>query len=181
MVLGLRAAAPPPETRPVEIQLLPPLEARTPVPQPVPQSGRQAQRPALKPHVSPAPAIPLAPLTLPEVPKAAAPAPEVAGPVDKGLKPGLSGRLGCDDPLGFHLTEAQLAVCQNNLGATARTARPLDLNISDANRQAYDRTVRCHGTNGGAMPQSDAPSNGAGGMKGLGYIQTLKDCPPSSR
>lgn len=191
MVLGLRAVAPPPEAPPIQVQLIPPLPllqqrsapARAPPP---PTLERHEPRTELRPHFAPPP-----PVVAPTPPPVALPAPqpkrEKAGPLldesngDKGWRPTLTGRLGCEDPASFHLNEGQRAVCQNNVGETARRARPLDLDISDENKAAFDHAARCHEAYGrGGIPSATESSGGAS-IKGLGYVPSLKECPPTDR
>ena len=183
MVLGLRVIKPPPESPAIELQIVPPFTiAAAPRAVAAPKKERPVPRPALKAHVSPLPpTVSAPPLTLP----APAPHRERAGPLlpeegddAKGIRPSLTGRLGCDDPMSFHLTDAQKARCENNVGAAARAAKSLNLDIADAKLRAYDRAARCHAAATGAMPAS---ASGEGASKGLGYVPSLKECPPGDR
>jgi hypothetical protein len=196
MVVGLKVAQPPPEGRPIEVELIPP-----PVPQPRPEPARKPQQvarpnalPALRPHLTPqAPAEASVPV-LPATPAPAPAAPPDSGP--KGLLPGLSGKLGCDDPLTFHLTPEQRQVCANNLARLGREARPLELNIPDQKKAAYDRYVHCgkvyrnagvppSGSNedgpitGGGVHSNQNPTFGTGA--GMGHVPSLKECPVGDR
>lgn len=186
MVLGLRVIKPLPEPPSIELRILPPFTiAAAPrvVGRPA-KKERPPPQPALKPHLTPQPrTAQTPPLTLATRP--AEPHKERAGPLlpeegdaPKGMRPSITGRLGCDDPISFHLTEAQKARCESNVGQLAKTAPRLDLDIDDAKLRAYDRAVRCHANRTGAMPSSAA---GEGSSKGLGAVPSLKDCPPGDR
>ena len=144
MVIGLKVVGPPPEDRAMEVRLVPALTKPQPRPEPA-QRSPERPNPAtpLRPHLTPLPASQASTVTLPQTPAPApAPAPQAdAGP--KGLLPGLSGRLGCDDPLTFHLTPEQRQTCDNRLAKLAREARPLAPNIPDEKQADYDRHVRC--------------------------------------
>jgi hypothetical protein len=145
MVLGLRVVAPPPEDRALEVRLVPALEKPQPRPAPVQRSPERANAAApLRPHLSQLPSSETSAVTLPETPSPA-PAPQAdTGP--KGLLPGLSGRLGCDDSLTFHLTPEQRQACDNNLARLAQEAKPLAPNIPDQKQAQYDTHVRCRDT-----------------------------------
>jgi hypothetical protein len=137
----------------------------------------------LAPHVAPTPA-PLPPVALPQV--AAKPAPPAAIPGEggpKGLLPSLTGRLGCDDPITFHLTKEQMAVCEQRLAETAKAAKPLALDIAAAKMAEYERDRRCHDiyTRGG-IPSSSSHDDSTGQqITGLGYNPSLRDCPAGTR
>jgi hypothetical protein len=144
MVIGLKVVGPPPECRAMEVRLVP-----APKSQPRPEPAqRSPERPnaatPLRPHLTPLPSSQAPAVTLPEAPTPT-PAPQAeAGP--KGLLPSLSGRLGCDDPLTFHLTPEQRQACDNRLAKLAREARPLAPNIPDEKQAQYDTHVRCRDT-----------------------------------
>jgi hypothetical protein len=188
MVAGLRVIPPPPEAPPIEIQLIPPIPV--PVSQPAPTTGpvsaprQAAPRPVLRPHVSPLPPAPLPPVIVPEAASPAPSAPVAAGP--KGLLPSLTGRLGCDDPASFHLTDAQRAVCDQRLAEVAKSTKPLALNIAQEAKDDFDRKVRCHAASTkGAIPSlkgtfSHDDSTGQQ-IGGLGYNPSFRDCPPGDR
>jgi hypothetical protein len=144
MVVGLKTVAPPPEDRAVELELIPALQHQPEPAHEPPGRGRVALPPG--PHLAPAPEAPVA--TLPEAPTPTpAPQPEAApqpGAGLKGFSASLSGRMGCDDALGFHLTSAQRQVCDDNLARLAQNAKPLPLlRIPDRKKAAYDRNERC--------------------------------------
>jgi hypothetical protein len=144
MVMGLEVAAPPPDRRAVELELIP----APPRPSP-PHTTLEHESTASSRRVRPAPAPSLqdSVVDLPETPTPA-PAPKTeagrqsdGGP--RGLSPSLNGRTGCDDALGLHLTPAQHQTCISNSAQWARQARPLDLNIPNRQRLEYDRYARC--------------------------------------
>jgi hypothetical protein len=140
MVIGLKTVRAAPDGRAVELELLP---APPPRPEPTHKSAERGHA-APRPHAAPA----LSPIaTAPDTPTFA-PAPKTeSGPQAaaglKGLSPSLSGRMGCDDAAGFHMTPAQRQVCAGRLARLAQTAQPLDLNIPNRQRSAYDRYERC--------------------------------------
>ncbi len=144
MVVGLKLATPPPEDRAIEVRLMPPLKLQPP-PQP---ARRQAERAgpatALRPRPTPPP--PGAPaLARPETAAPAAAPEAVAGTGlgPNGLAPSLSGRLGCDNALGAHLTPEQRQACEDNLVREALKAPQLGLNIPDVKKAQYDTHIRC--------------------------------------
>jgi len=195
MVFGVRAVKPPPEAPPIEVQLIPafiqpkPVPAPTPPPAPSAAAQRaQPSRPVLTPHISPQPA-PLPAVPLPEAAKPAPPAPPappsavaVQGAPKGGLLPSLTGRLGCDDPASFHLTKAQMDVCEQKFAETAKTAKPLALDIATARMAELERNRRCHDiyTRGG-IPQSGGHNDSTGQINGLGYNPSFKECRPEDR
>lgn len=141
MVIGLKIVGPPPEDRAMEVRLIPAPKLQ-PRPEPAHRSPERSNAAApLRPHLAPQPSSEASAVTLPATP-APAPAPQAdAGP--KGLLPSLSGRLGCDDPITFHLTPEQRQACDNRLARLAREARPLAPNIPAEKQADYDRHVRC--------------------------------------
>ena len=144
MVVGLRIEGPPPEDRAVELQLIPPSKT-TPRPQP---AHRQPERggPAtfLGPHPTPTPPPEAPVLALPAAP-APGPQPEAGPGIGlRGLSPSLSGRLGCDSPLGRPLTSEQRQACYDNLARRTRQAPQLALNIPADKKAAYDRYACRH-------------------------------------
>jgi hypothetical protein len=145
MVIGLKVLKPPAEERAVELQLIRPFE-RQPPPEPVPQPARKAiTAPTVRARITPQPSPEGAPPAAePAAPPPAPPAakPQVAGPPEGGVKPSVSGRMGCDDPLGIHLNDQQYQSCANNLAKLGRDAKPLDLNISASKKREYDRVAR---------------------------------------
>jgi hypothetical protein len=185
MVVGLKIEKPPPEGQTMEVRLV--LPPRKPPP-PVPSASSPQKSPAgppLRPHLAPPAPATVQGLPLPEAaPPGPAPAPSPsAGP--QGLMPSLSGRLGCDDPLTFHLTPAQRQTCANNMAERARAAPQLALNIPGRKQEDYDRNVRCHAAYGkAAMPPSTTRTDiGVGGNAlppdvpgGLGFVPGPKDC-----
>ena len=145
MVIGLKVARPPPDSRTVELELIPAPPLR-PEPAHKPAERGHVALP-LRPHQTPAPSPDTPIAALPETPNSA-PAPKTeAGPQSaagfKGLSPSLSGRTGCDDALGFHMTPAQRQVCADKLARLAQNAQSLDINIPNQQRSAYDRYSRC--------------------------------------
>jgi hypothetical protein len=143
MVVGLKVAKPPPEDRAIELQLIPPPQLQR-TPKPVAQAPERAEAaPILKPHLPPqiAPSAPVAALPEAPTPAPAAPkrdyGPKEVGPDDYAL----SGKMGCDDPLGMKLTPAQRLVCAGKLGRLAKDAKPLD-NIPESKRREYDAVAR---------------------------------------
>lgn len=143
MVVGLRVLTPPPESPTVEVELIParPLQPRPePARRPSEHTGAGAP-PKPRPTPTPAPEMPVA--APPETP---APAPKVYGPLPerpKGLAPSLSGRMGCEDVLGFHVNSAQRQACADNLARLGRETKPFDLDIPDRKKAEYDHDVHC--------------------------------------
>ena len=183
MAFGLRALPSPPETRAVELTLLPPLLRSPPAPK-APRPGARAG-PVLKvltrpPEPRSAPGVPSAPAAVPTV--IAPPAKAPAAPQGDGLEATLKETVGCDDPDAFHLTPAQRAVCDARFMAHAKGGSALGLNIAPDKLAAYDRYVRCHeAQHGGALPAPDDSTDGVTGIKGLGEIPRLRDCGPGDR
>lgn len=144
MVVGLKVVEPPPEERAMELTLVRPLEpVRTP--RPVERSPeRAAVAPALKPRRPPqvSPSAPAA--ALPETPAPpAAPKRDYGPKVESGPDDyALSGKMGCDDPLGMKLTPAQRQACAGKLGRLVQGMKPLD-NIPERARRDFDRTASC--------------------------------------
>ena len=180
MVLGVRVVTPPEGDRPMEVRLIAPPERP-----PRPQLLRQAPEPRptalapLHPHLAPSPSLSVP--TGPVVDAAPTPAPSkpVYGP--QGMQPSLSGRLGCDDPLTFHLTPEQRQTCYNHMAELLKEAKPLGLNISDRKKGDYDRAVHCFNTyTRGGVPPSDSHDDSSP-IAGLGYVPTFKECPPGDR
>jgi hypothetical protein len=162
MVIGLRVLKPPPEDRAVELQLIRPFE-RQPPPEPLPEPAPKAiTAPSLRARVTPQPSPQASPFAAqPQAPPPAPPAkPQVAGPPDSGVKPSVSGRMGCDDPLGIHLNDQQFQSCANNLAKLGREAKPLD-NIPASKKAEYDRVARrqeaCREREVPSMNPSDNP------------------------
>ncbi len=191
LAFGVRLVQPPPEAEAIQVALLPPLAS---APEPAPDKARRAPStakaapapaPLIKPRPIPFSRSPLPPVALPEAqasqpskPQAAAP----PGPVDADghFRSGLRLKVGCADPDPFHLTPQEQQTCGEKLAEMAKTAKPLDINIPDDKRAEYERATRCRASQG-AMPSSAGGSNAAGGIGGLGYVPTLRECPPSSR
>jgi hypothetical protein len=145
MVIGIHVLKPPPEDPAIELQLMRPFE-RQPPPEPVPQPAPKPTPPApsVRARVSPLPSLEAAPLAAqpgPPPPPAPVAKPQVAGPPDSGFKPSVSGRMGCDDPLGIHLNEKQVQTCANNMAKLGREAKPLD-NIPERKKAEYDAAAR---------------------------------------
>jgi hypothetical protein len=141
MVMGLKAPVRPPQSRALELVLSPRLRPEPPRP---PAHGNAASQRAR----SPPPPSPRDSVTAP--PAAPAPAPAATTDADRqsdgrprGFSPSLSGRMGCDDALGLHLTPAQHQTCIDNSARLARQAAPLGVNIPNQQRSAYDRYERC--------------------------------------
>lgn len=185
MVAGLKIAKPPPEGQAMEVSLvLPPRVKPLPAP-PAASPQKSLAGPTLRPHLAPPAPAAVQGLPLPEAaPPGPAPAPSPPAGA-QGLMPSLSGRLGCDDPLTFHLTPAQKQACANNMAQRARAAPQLALNIPDRKQADYDRNVGCHRVYGkAAMPASTTPTDvGVRGPAlppdvpgGLGYVPGPKDC-----
>ena len=194
MVVGLKVVAPPEEDRAVELTLVRPLVPPPPKPvsvTPQPKTSRPA--PSLSPRSTPQP-----PATVPTVaaPPAPAPAPappprEVAGPFvnDNGFKGSVTGRMGCDDPLQIHLTDAQKQVCANNLVQRAKEAKDLGLAMAAAKEKEFDHERACHRAyTAQGTPRSDEGSDigirsivGNRMPKGLGSSPSLKECGPGDR
>ena len=185
MAFGLRVIAPPVEDHAIELSLVPEF-----TPPPRPQPARQAPaRPNVAPSLRPQ-STPEAPAAAPPETPAPAPAPaRVYGPEagPKGVGPSLSGRLGCDEPLTYHLTEAQRQVCSNNMARLGREAKAFDLNIPADKRAEYDRSVHCkdvYTERGGIAPLTEYNPDGSvktGPAAGLGYIPSFKECPVHNR
>jgi hypothetical protein len=184
MVLGLRVVTPPPEDRAMEVRLMPP--SRTP-PRPAsvrlpPAPERPKASPPTRPHLTPSPSASVATLVPPQ---AAAPAPTPAPRPQYGpdvMQPSLSGRLGCDDPLNYHLTPEQRQLCDNHMARLGREAKRLVPDISDANKADYDRRVRCHDSSTrSALPRSDSSDDSTGAIGGLGYNPSFKECRAQDR
>jgi hypothetical protein len=142
MVVGLKVLQPPPERRALELRLFPALE---PNPRPEPPRRASPRRELAAPSrrrqtLPPSPDLPT--IAAPEAP----PKPDSglqAGTGSKGLLPGLQGRLGCNDPVTFHLTTEQRLACAGDLGRLAGNAKPLALNISASKKAEYDNYERC--------------------------------------
>ncbi len=183
MVLGLKVDEPPPEGRAMEVRLIPPPQARSrPKPPRPTQNAQRAAAPApLRPHLTPAPPAAVSTTPLPETSAQAAPPKVLYGP--SGLQPSVSGRLGCDDPLGIHMTPEQRQACANNMAALGRAAKPLGLDISARKQADYDRKVHCQDVyKRGGMPSFNSLDASTGGqINGLGYNPSLKECPPGDR
>ena len=175
MVVGLRVAPLPEGDPPMQVSLIPALR---PPPQPVrppPTSERPKAVAPLRPHPTPALSVPVATLAPPE---AEGPAPETPqqpqfGP--GGLGPSLSGRLGCDAPLTYHLTPEQRQVCDTRMARLGREAKRLVPDIADKNKANYDRYVRCGETyrHAGVPPMNGYTPDGeliTGPAAGLGVI-----------
>ncbi len=189
MVLGLKVVTPPPEERAMEVRLLqpPPLPEVAARPPATPQEAQAS--PVLKPHVTPRPAPSVPGVALPEVkapPAPPAPLLQPYGPVQSGgLKPGLSGRMGCDAPLGFKLDEAQKQACANNMAERAREAGSLGFAMNAAKERRFDRNANCRQAMHAAgiptaadtefLPQHSALP------PGLVPTPSFKDCPLSDR
>lgn len=187
MALGLKVIVLPPEERAMEVSLVPP----PPVPELAPSRPSQPQAqaaPALKPHVTPRPAPSSVPgVTLPEAKAPSAPPAETYGPVQSpgSLRPGLSGRMGCDDPLGFKLNEEQKQACANNMAARAREAGSLGFAMNARKEKDFDRNAYCRQ----AMRTAGIPSahdteflpQHSALPPGLVPAPSFKDCPLSDR
>jgi len=181
MVLGLRIVPPPEEDRAMEVRLIAPPPQAPPRPEParpapVPERSR-ASGPALHPHVTPAPSASVPTLALPQ---AAPPAPNPPRPQygPDGLQPSLSGRLGCDDPLTYHLTAEQRQVCDSRMARLGREAQRLIPDIKDKNKADYDRYAHCqevYAQKQGAVPKSDSGDDSSP-IAGLGYVPSFKEC-----
>jgi len=145
MVMGLKVPTRPPESRAMELELILAPRPRLEPPHKPPehenaassQPARPAPAPSLQDSVA---ALPETPIPVP-APKTEASRQSDGGP--RGLSPSLSGRMGCDDALGLHLTPVQHQTCINNSAQLARQATPLDLNIPNQQRSDYDRYERC--------------------------------------
>jgi hypothetical protein len=187
MVLGVRAVKLPPEASPIEIRLLPALLAPPPVKavQTPPRAPQHAvPRPILQPRPLALPP-PLPPVIAPVAPGPAAP-PTASGDgaPRKGLLPSLTGRLGCDDPASFHLTDAQRAVCDQHMAEVARATKPLALNMDLDKKADLDRKARCQamGKGPGAMPNLRSLDESTGAqIGGLGFNSRFRDCGPGDR
>jgi hypothetical protein len=179
MVIGLRVAQPLPESRPIELQLLSRPPDLRPRPEPAHRAAERSTTAAapLRPHLTPQPSPEVSAVTLPYTP---APPPTNPGAGLRGLLPSLSGRLGCDDPITFHLTPEQRQACDNRLAKLARETKPLAPNIPDEKQADYDRHVRCqkeyrqagvpsaNQVESGQLPgDTPAPSQGIGPHFGL--------------
>ncbi|MEI9891576.1 MAG: hypothetical protein WDN45_14730 [Caulobacteraceae bacterium] len=190
MVLGLKVVQPPPEGRALEFTLVRPIErVRVPAsPTPAPPQAIRAPPPQLHPHVTPQPPVAPAPgVALPEArTPAPAPTPRVYGPLaEGGVKPSLSGRMGCDDdPLRRRqLDEDQKQTCANNLTARAKAAPPLSL-IPDDKLAEYERNTACRRNyTKQAIPRLTDQTNTSVAENlptampsGLGSVPAPKDC-----
>jgi hypothetical protein len=188
MVLGVRAVKPPPEPPPIEIQLMPALLRPPPVtPERTPPRApppRAPLRPILQPRPLAVPS-PLPPVVAPTAPAPAAPPPPPSGDgaSRKGLLPSLTGRLGCDDPASFHLTDAQRAVCDQRLAEVSKTVKPLALNMDLDKKAELDRKAKCLAEGkGGAMPNLKSRDESTGlQISGLGYNPSFRECGPGDR
>ena len=189
MVVGLKVTLPPPEERDMEVSLVPPL-VRPVIPPTRPPSTPSAparQAPpavqALRPHIAPLPPASAPTTSLPEVKAPPEQKPQVYGPVvsDDGMRPSVSGRMGCDDPLGIRLTESQKQVCANNLTERTKAAKALELNIQEANKAAFDRNRRCRDVYTRQGIPGSAQAGSGGSIPGLGNVPSFKDCPAADR
>jgi len=194
MVVGLKVVLPPPEERAMEVSLVspltPPPRRPPPPPPPSPAPPRPAPAPPLRPHLTPQPQAPAPGVAAPPAPPAAppsAPPARVYGPPADGVKPSLSGRVGCDDdPLRRkELSESQKQACANNLAELTRNAKPLGFTMSDLKEKEFDKGVACRrALRGGSAPSSDSTDflpNHSVQPPGLGPTPSLKDCPMSDR
>ena len=176
MVVGLKVLRPLPESRAVEVELVPAPELQSRPAPPLGPPERARNTPPLRPRPTPRPS-PEAPVAAP--PETPAPAPRVYGPLPegpKGMAPSLSGRMGCDDVLGFHVNSAQRQACADNLAKLGREAKPFELDIPDDKKAEYDRHVRCnrdYTERPGIAPMTEYDADGnvkTGPSAGLGDI-----------
>jgi len=175
MVVGLRVVQPPPEQRAMDVTLVPPIDfkPRPQKPQPAAERAAPTPLPILKPHIAPR-VPPQAPPAVPTTPAPATPAPapakpegpaRVYGPVEGSGGGSTSGKLGCDDFLGFHLTGAQRETCLQNLARLGKNANPIDLIPADKLAE-YERYSRCRET------YKDVAGVPLGGAAGPGQVES---------
>jgi hypothetical protein len=100
------------------------------------------------------------------------------GDMDNAVR-ALRGSVGCSDPDAVGLTPQERAKCRERMRQGLENAKPI-LGLTAEKRQRFDRAVKCHDdyNPGDPIPPGHTPSNGAGGMPGLGYIPRARDCPP---
>jgi hypothetical protein len=188
MVVGLKVVKPPPEGEALELTLIRPLRPPPKLPPPAPEPQTTRIGPQARPRPAPAPPPGVPTVALPPAPAAPPVAPRVYGPAvpEPGVRPSLSGRMGCDeDPLARkEYTEGQKQTCANNLTARAKAAPQLPLNISGGKLAEYERNARCHQAYGKqGIPSlhddtdaSVAPNLPSALPKGLGNVPAPKDC-----
>jgi hypothetical protein len=185
LILGVPWSGPGREAEqpPVEVTL-----ERLPPPQPA-QPAKPKPPTKTPPKPSPAPAAaPASP-----APSLAIHAPPQVPPNAPGIDLGansemdnvvraLRGSVGCSDPDAVGLTPEEREKCRKRLRAGMENAKPLS-GLTAEKQQRFDRVARCHDEYdpGAPIPPGHTPSNGAGGMPGLGYIPRARDCPPWQR
>ena len=168
-VLTLKVAGSGREDRAVTVSLLP-LELL--------QRRKASSRPRAAPSM-PAPV------------QAPSPVPNVAGPLPMAPKPddnlarfgaSLRNLFGCQDPDLYHLTAAERARCDARIAKQAKAAPFIAAPMAPDKRAAFDRRVKCRSdyTDAPIPPGLDDSATG-GGLRGLGYVPRLRDCPPSDR
>lgn len=81
--------------------------------------------------------------------------------------------IGCAHPELYRLSEREQERCDQKLGDEGRRARFLGLMIPLDKEAAYDRVVHCR--------RVYYDNNTPAGVQGLGYVPSLRECPPDSR
>ena len=99
-----------------------------------------------------------------------------------GIRGGLRMGLGCATPDTYKLTAAERAACLDRLGAEAKGARAMGLNM-DATKQAeFERLAACRAASTQrGVPGSTTQSDTTGSIGGLGANPRLRDCRPQDR
>jgi hypothetical protein len=146
-----------------------------------------APRPASSLKPAPAPRLP-APVAAPPSPTAPHLAAAAATPsIDAGasaalgdLTRALRGSVGCSNPDAVSLTPAEREACRRRIHAGLEDAKPLS-GLTAEKRARFDQVVHCHDLQSAAVPMPSATSNAAGGISGLGYVPSVRECPPGSR
>jgi hypothetical protein len=172
-----------PEDTAIQVTLeRPPAPIAPPEPKPL-----AAPRPASTPKPAPLPRSPApvaAPPSVAARPLAATPAAPAS--IDAGasaamgnLTRALRGSVGCSNPDAVGLTPAERDACRRRLHAGLEDAKPLS-GLTAEKRARFDQVVHCREVYQNAgVPMPGSPSNGP--IAGLGYVPSLRECPPGAR
>ena len=87
--------------------------------------------------------------------------------------------IGCAHPEAYRLSKREQERCDDELGEQGRHARFLGLMIPPEKAAAYERTLHCRRIyDDNNTPTGNQTSNAPGGITGLGYVPSLRECPP---
>jgi len=142
---------------------------------PSPAKSRQTQpAPSVTPRFVAAPqAIAPAQPLAPAAPRVDAGEAAAMGDVVRALR----GSVGCAHPDAAGLSAAERAKCPRQFVSGGEGVKPLS-GLTAEKRARFDQALHCyHDYYAAPVPPGPAPSNGAGGMPGLGYIPSMKECP----